>query len=367
MLYIHIPYCKGKCIYCDFYSGGNPDWKKYLKAVASELSVRADLLRGDCLSSIYIGGGTPSLIPPDEFTVFMADILSILRERKIEPAPDIETTIEVNPEDVDIPHVSTWKAGGINRVSMGVQSLEDKELKFLKRRHNAERALRALELLRGAFNNVSIDLIYGIPGQTEESLNFTLDRIIAQGPQHVSAYALTYEHATPLGVWRDRGQVTETPEETYLKFDDIISGRLEEAGYERYEISNYALPGYHSRHNSGYWNGNPYLGLGPSASSFDGDRRRRTNRADLHRYLEGTFNYDEEILSREERLEEIVMVSLRRRHGIDMSQLTLSERGSVLAKAQRWVESGHLVFEENHLALTKKGIRISDFIILSLI
>lgn len=381
MLYIHIPYCKGKCIYCDFYSGGNPDWEKYLKAVASELSLRIDELRGDKLSSIYIGGGTPSLIPPIIFRRFTKDIFDLLHLNKISLDKELEFTIEVNPEDVEIAKIESWKESGVNRISMGIQSLNEPELKFLHRRHTADKAVESAILLNNYFKNTSVDIIYGIPGQTEYSLSSTIDKIMALNCTHISAYALTYEQKTPLWILRERGAVNECSEEDYLKFERILTRRLEEAGYERYEISNYALPGYRSRHNSGYWKGCKYLGLGPSAASFDGAFVRRTNFSDLRRYINFFIQpnltlsssktklklYAEETLSPEERFEEKLMVSLRTKEGLHLTDLSDTEMRRTLKNSRRLVNSGYLTIQGDYLSLTRKGIAISDYIILELI
>lgn len=367
MLYFHIPFCKGKCIYCDFYSGGNPDWNKYLKALASELSERTDELRGDCLSSIYFGGGTPSLIPTALFKDFMRDTFDTLDKADIPLAKDIEFTIEVNPEDVGPETVEAWKEAGVNRVSMGVQSLVDDELRLLRRRHDAERAIKAATLLRENFSNLSLDLIYGIPGQSHKSLELSLAGLLSLSPDHISAYALTFEEGTALDVLRQRGSVAEPSEDIYLELGSLVAQRLEEAGYERYEISNYARPGFRSRHNSGYWSGRPYVGLGPSASSFDGKSHRRTNKADVKGYMDGRRDFEEEFLSREERLEEIVMVGLRNREGVDLSLFTRPERETILKKASTWLQKGDLVAREARLALARHAIPLSDFIILDLL
>lgn len=379
MLYIHIPYCKGKCIYCDFYSGGNPDWEKYLKAVASELSVRAAQFRGDCISSFYIGGGTPSLIPERDFENFLVLIKSILSKNNIGYVDDFEFTIEVNPEDVSHNKVLTWKRCGVNRVSMGVQSLVDEELKFLKRRHTAGRVLEAMEILKCEFNNISLDLIYGIPGQNEESLDRSLQGLIDLQPTHISAYSLIYEPHTALTLLRDKGKIAESEEDIYLKLGEMVCSRLEEARYERYEISNYSKPGYRSRHNSGYWMGKPYIGLGPSAASFDGKFTRRTNLADLKKYINFFSSphkdcniyageiFSEEHLSEKERTEEKIMVELRRKEGIDLNRLDEDSARTVRIKAQRWINCGDLELENGQLYLTKKGLPISDYIILDII
>lgn len=381
MLYIHIPYCKGKCIYCDFYSAGNPDWKIYLKSIVSELLSRINEFRGDYLSSVYIGGGTPSLIPAEEFSEFFNEIKYILNSHGINLSEHTEITIEVNPEDVTAERIDAWKRGGINRVSVGVQSLNDGELSLIRRRHNADKAINAIRLLKQHFNNISVDLIYGLPGQTEDSLRETINQLLLLSPEHISAYSLTYEPNTPLFLLREKGTITEVPEDSYLRYQDIVDSMLSQAGYERYEISNYAVPGKRSRHNSGYWSGKAYLGLGPSACSYDGKSIRRNNPPDLKRYIthfgnwqpkegQGPF-YEEEILTLEEKKEERIFTSLRTADGLDLPsfKFEFGEKATedLLRKSRRWIETGDMKLEKEALILTKTGINISDHIILDLI
>lgn len=369
MLYIHIPYCKGKCIYCDFYSAGNPQWDKYLKAVVSELSERKAELGDDFLTSLYIGGGTPSLIPAETFRDFIHEIKTVaLDQIPLEASPEgFEFTIEVNPEDVDEERAGAWKESGVNRISMGVQTMDDGELTLLGRRHNAEKVEKSIEILKRYFNNISLDIIYGIPGQTTEILGFTLGKIVSFEPTHVSAYSLTYEEKTLLSIYREKGKIREATEEEYLLFDRIVAEKLAEAGYERYEISNYSLPGYRSRHNSGYWSGKPYLGLGPSASSYDGKRRRRTNLSDIKSYIEGRVRFDSEILTDEELMEEQIMTRLRTKEGLHIEEMTEAVRNEIMKKAERWINEGEIRMEDGWLKLTETGIPISDYIILSLV
>lgn len=380
MLYIHIPFCKGKCIYCDFYSTGKPDWNKYIKAVSTELSERIDELKADSLSSVYIGGGTPSLMPARTFMQFWEGITGILNSGRKSISDKTEITVEVNPEDVDEERARCWKDCGVNRISMGVQSLVDSELMTLHRRHNAWKAINSFNILKEHFSNISLDIIYGIPGQTKESLTYTLEKMTSLAPQHISAYSLTYEPGTPLSVLREQGRIQEVTEEESIEFGRIVSQFLEKASYERYEISNYALQGFQSRHNSGYWTGNSYLGLGPAASSFDGQTVRRTNTANLKSYLEFYLNpdartkkqfYEEECLSTEERAIETIFLSLRTRRGLNLKDFERmfgpAKLSDLKTKSMRWIDSDHLRLNEHILSLTSKGIDISDHIILSLI
>ena len=382
-LYIHIPYCEGKCLYCDFYSGGNPQWKIYVQALLSELSERIGEI-GTHLSSIYIGGGTPSLMPANDFEYLISEIKLELRKAGVTMNRDLEFTLEVNPEDIDEKHILSWLESGVNRISVGVQSFIDEELCIIKRRHTARKAQESVELLKKYFTNISLDIIYGLPLQTSDSLKQTLKDILHLKPSHISAYSLTYEPGTPLYLLKERGKISEAPEESYIEFGEIVDRTLEEAGFIHYEISNYSLPGMHSRHNSGYWEGKPYLGLGPSAHSYDGKRKRKFNPQDVYGYIKRYGNcksegdiknpppfFEEEILSDEELREEFIMVSLRTQKGLslDYYETKFGERElkKLIKKSKKWEKVGDLELRESNLCLTKKGMNIADLIILELI
>lgn len=395
MLYIHIPFCKGKCIYCNFYSSGKNNFSEYIKALAKELSVRGNRL-GKSLSSIYIGGGTPSLLPAPLFDSLITEIRRWLDHYGVKPLEDLEFTVEVNPEDVTEEKIKAWKNAGVNRISIGVQSLDDNELSLLRRRHDARRAMEAVRLLKRDFSNISVDLMYGIPGQTKESLGTSIDEVLDLDVQHVSLYALTYEPSTPMQILAEEGRFPVAEEELYNELGEFAAGKLRDAGFERYEISNYSLPGFRSRHNSGYWTGTPYLGIGPSASSYDGEKLRTTNIADINRYirvwsdsdttaedLEALILRDE--LGEEELKTERLFLSLRTIEGLDLNNFAEAFGSDALAallrKARPWLASGELrltdpsISEKNlstlnadsRLILTPSGIPRSDYIILSLL
>ena len=328
MLYIHIPYCRRKCIYCDFFCGGVriADWKRLISALLGELEERVAELP-DIIPSVYFGGGTPSLMPPEFFLQLSAGLRRIVAAAGKALAEDCELTMEVNPEDVTPEKVAAWKEGRVNRISIGIQTFNDRLLGFLGRTHDADTALKAINYLTREFPNVSGDLMFGLPGQTMEMVRKDLETLIASGVKHISIYSLMYEEGTALTVLRDRGRIKEMPDETVEAEYNLISDTLRKAGFNHYEVSNYALPGFHSRHNSGYWRKLPYLGVGPSAHSYDGENIRRANPLDIKGYLErfGTDHktarnpfYLEEILNREESREETLMLSLRTREGLDM-------------------------------------------------
>ena len=372
-IYIHFPFCRRKCIYCDFYSVGErlADWEAFARAVENEFSALS--LPSGVFPSLYMGGGTPSLAP--------AELIS--RFRRMIPVEVGEFTIEVNPDDVTEEKARAWREAGVNRVSMGIQTLNDDELKAIGRRHTADQAEKAYYILRKYFSNISLDLIFGLPGQTLSSLSATLDRFIEMRPEHISAYSLMYEERTALTRMRDSGKVEEIPDEDSVEMFRLVTSKLKEAGYERYEISNYALPGYRSHHNSNYWKGIPYIGLGPSAHSYDGDRTRRYNLPDLALYIkeygrnikedrEDIKKYrknieDNEILSEEELREEMIMTRLRMIEGLDLlefeNRFGKEERISLEKRAKPFLSSGDLIYMHDHIALSESGVMISDEII----
>lgn len=386
MLYVHIPFCKGKCIYCSFYSGGNPDWKQYNKALLNELSFRREEIK-ESLTSLYIGGGTPSLMSAEDFGSLVSDLKSHLNEFLPENinSEEFEFTIEINPEDVTYEKIEVWKEAGVNRVSMGIQTLNDEELLFLKRRHNSLTAIKSSEMLRKAFDNLSLDIIYGIPGQNSESLDNTISTLLKLNPDHVSAYSLTYEEGTPLNLYYTQKKIAAVSDEESNIMREFIDSRLKDNGFERYEISNYARRGKRSRHNSGYWSNKAYLGLGPSASSFDGTNVRRNNPADLKKYLayfgddstagknsdsKSSF-FEEDRLSEENRLTEKIFLRLRTKEGINQENF-IREFGEeqlnrLLESCKKWEKRGDIVITDKDISLSAKGISISDMIALDLL
>ena len=365
-IYVHIPFCASRCSYCDFFStlrlaDMGPD---YVEAVIAEARLRRDELRGSAVSTLYLGGGTPSQLP-----------LRLLR-RLIEGLRDAfdlenleEFTIEANPDDVTADWCALMPALGVNRVSMGVQSFEDEILRLIGRRHAAAQVVTAVDNLRNVgISNISLDLIYGLPGQTLESCSQSVEQAVALTPRHISAYGLTYEEGTRLWCQRERGEVVEVPEEQCLMMYRVLVERLRDAGYEHYEISNFAMPGYHSCHNSSYWNDVPYLGLGASAHSYDG-KLRRSNPADLQRYISkvssGEPACEVEVLSDSERYDERVMLGLRTSSGVDAEKLRADFGAKVWAhftrEAQRHIDAGNLVLNDvGHYVLTEDGIMVSD-------
>lgn len=374
-IYVHVPYCKSKCLYCAFYSIASvkADWRRFVSAILSELRQRIAEISGFSSYTLYFGGGTPSLIPPEEFRRLSFGIKEILADAS--PLSTIrETTIEANPDDISPEIADCWKECGVDRISMGVQSLNDAELKAIGRRHDSSRAIEAFNILRERFDNISLDLMFGLPKQTIETLTESIDGIVGLSPKHISAYSLTFEERTALTRLRDSGRIAETAEDISVRMFRLIDSRLADAGYERYEISNYSKPGRRSQHNSAYWHGLPYIGLGPSAHSYDGERTRSWNISDIESYLyaieSGKINRETETLTEEELREESIMTSLRTAEGIDLeafaTRFGIGEKQALLRSAAPHLHSGALVSYGRHLHLTPAGVMISDEIIADL-
>ncbi len=368
-VYVHIPFCASRCSYCDFFSTLrlSDSGEAYVGAVVAEAAMRRDELHGEAVKTLYLGGGTPSQLP----LPLLSRLIAGLRER-LDLEGVEEFTVEANPDDVTSEWCRVVSLQGVNRVSMGVQSFEDHILRLIGRRHTARQATEAVARLRAAgIDNISIDLIFGLPGQTLESWAASVQQAIDLRPQHISAYGLTYEEGTRLWHQRERGEITEVPEEQCLEMYRMLLDTLQAAGYEHYEISNFALPGYRSRHNSSYWNDTPYLGLGAAAHSYDG-RVRRYNPHDLQQYISkittGETAYEQEDLSPWERYDERVMLGLRTSDGVDADRLRLDFGDKAwqhfIREAQRHIEAGYLhVLDGSRYVLTRDGILLSDSII----
>lgn len=363
MIYIHVPFCKSRCIYCDFFSTTrDAAWQqKYVDALVSEIKGRREEIVRAQADTIYIGGGTPSLLPAD----YLLRIFDVLGEVCGGFTSLVECTVEANPDDVTEEWTDALVETPVNRVSMGVQSLNDDMLKLLRRRHTAAQALEAIALLRNkGFGNLSLDLMYGLPGQSLEEWERDVRGIIAVGAPHLSAYALQVEEGTLLYRNLEEGiNVLPDEEETVAMYESLM--RLTAAaGLEHYEISNFARPGFRAQHNSGYWIGKPYVGLGPGAHSYDGEKVRRCNTPDLELYCEagGTY-FEQEILNDEERYNEMVLTRLRTSDGLEIALLKENERKHTLNVAKRHIESGVMSMKNGILRLESKGIFVSNDII----
>lgn len=377
VLYLHIPFCKQRCIYCDFYSTvfGPQVRQEYVDALCRELVMRKEEASHGTASevqTVYFGGGTPSLLSEAE----LDKILQTIRQH-YRIAHNAEITLEANPDDITPVYAQCIQDLGINRVSLGVQSLNDERLRQLHRRHGSRQACQATMILREhGITNLSIDLIYGLPGQDlpewEESLAQALELPI----QHLSAYQLTYEDGTELVRLRNAGKLPESPDEELIRdMYTLLCERTSEEGLLQYEISNYALPGSHSRHNSAYWNRKPYVGLGPGAHSFDGARQRRVNLPDIREYVKQLSAgqpppHSIERLTPIEQMEECIMLSLRRTEGLHLPALApFGEKvvQHVCARARKYLEHGELAATTDGFRFTTSGFLISDHIICDLL
>ena len=370
-IYLHIPFCKRRCIYCDFFSttqGGQTD--RYIEALCSELEQRKEYLEGEDIETIYLGGGTPSQLQEKHFEQIFSTLYIYYPVR-----PDAEITLEANPDDLNKEYVTMLRHFPFNRLSMGIQTFNDTTLRLLHRRHTAQQAIDAFERCRQAgFANISIDLMYGLPGETLASWKADLEQAIALHPEHISAYHLIYEEGTPLWKLREQHRVSEIDEDLSVSLFSELIHTLKTAGYEHYEISNFCLPGKHSRHNSSYWIGKKYLGCGASAHSYNGISRQ-WNIASLEKYITGIEHhkpdFEKEELDLYTRYNDFVITSLRTQWGMSLTKLK-TDFGEKLYDYCIQLATPHL---QQHtlqqanglLKFTEQGIFISDGIMSDLL
>jgi oxygen-independent coproporphyrinogen-3 oxidase len=366
-IYIHIPFCKKLCHYCDFYhviSGDNNS--AFISALLKESELRKDYTGKESVSTIYLGGGTPSVLSAPELVMI---IENLKKQYNVEPGSEI--TIEINPDDVTPEYMKALKNMDVNRISMGVQSWRDEDLKMLNRRHTSEQASTALKMVFNAgFENVTIDLIYGIPGLGTDAWAANLDKTFTFGITHLSAYHLTIEPGTVFGKMKEKELLKEIDEEESAAQFNTLFEKAKSAGFIHYEISNFGKPGFFSVHNSNYWKQVPYLGLGPSAHSFNG-YSRQWNMPDLKKYIksvnEGKLFYEKEELDTKTRFNEYIMTSLRTMWGIDLEYVekTFEKEGYdyVINLSGKFINYGLMKQNKNTLVLTNQGMMISDNII----
>lgn len=372
-IYIHIPFCKKKCHYCDFYKSldtGLSD--RFIEALKKEIEQRKNYVSADSIiETVYLGGGTPSVLTIQQ----IRDILSFIG-KNFTLAARPEITVEINPDDADKIYLKNLKREGVNRLSIGIQSWDDSVLAMLNRRHNGEQGIKALEFARRAgFDNISIDLIYGIPGVSPEDWKETLGFAFKQEVEHISAYHLTIEENTMFGKMKKMGELEEINEELSEKEFALLSEMAKKNNYVHYEISNLCKEGYYSKHNTSYWKQIHYIGFGPSAHSYNG-YSRQWNVSDLGEYMEklnrGGEYFEKELLDEKTKYNEYIMTSLRTIWGVDMSYLesefNKETHDYLLNLASRFIKYGMIERDKkNNLVLTDQGKMISDNIIAELI
>ena len=368
-IYIHIPFCNSKCAYCGFYSIASQKQKTaFLEALHTEIKLRTDYLKGEEIGTVYFGGGTPSILSVEEIKGILE---CVFRHYKVNP--DAEITLEANPDTLSLEYLQGLRKLGINRLSIGIQSFFDDDLKYLSRRHDATHAKQCIGWAKQAgFENLTLDLIYGLPTATAEKWNQNLDLFFETQAQHLSAYALTVEPNTILAKQIATGKLQPVTDDDAVRDYEILCQRAKENGFLHYEISNFAKPGFRSKHNCSYWNRTPYAGFGPSAHSFDGVSRQ-WNVGNLSQYIVETrfiASYDspnlfeKEILSPEERYNEYVMTSLRTMWGCDLKYMEreMGKRFSdfCLSHAQKPLSQGLLTKTNEFLHLTDAQMLFAD-------
>lgn len=374
-IYIHIPFCKSRCVYCGFYSTTSLDLRhSYVDAICRELELRSDYL-SEPVSTVYIGGGTPSVLAVDDLDRIFNAIYKYNNVRGNSEGV-VEVTIECNPDDITDEFCSFLSFSPVNRVSMGVQSFSDGLLKFAGRRHDSRQPKVAVERLRRiGIPNISVDLMFGFPKETLEVWENDIDTALSLDVEHISAYSLMFEEGTCLYRMLQRGEVKECDEETSLAMFNLLIDRLEAARYEHYEISNFAKPGFRSQHNSSYWHGIPYLGLGASAHSFNGSTRQ-WNISDVRKYIDsisfGHVPAEVEVLTKDNSYDDMIMTGLRTVEGVSLDEVERRFGKDYLdfleREALRYVKAKLLKYSVDHrsLSLTRKGLFVSDSVMCDL-
>ena len=365
-LYFHIPFCKRICAYCDFFKSADLRMRgPVVEAMHRELQQEAGFLPERRLRTIYFGGGTPSLLEPETIRSFIDQAAGLFDCTELE-----ECTLEANPDDLTPDYLARLARTGVNRLSIGVQSFDDGELRMMNRRHTAATARSAVRRAQEAgFDNIAVDLIFGVPGFGSDTLRRNLQELLDLGIQHISAYHLTIEPQTTFGRRAARGSLSPVDEQTSETEYLLIHRTLTNAGFDHYEISNYARPQRYALHNSAYWEGDPYLGIGPAAHSFDGEQRRWAV-ADIGRYLDGTERYGSERLTARDRYNETVMTSLRRAEGINVGAVAERfgnrRRTELLQAAEPGIEAGDLAQQGERLYIPPERFLLSDAVIAAL-
>ncbi len=369
-IYIHIPFCRKKCNYCDFHSVVSSENRDVMvNCLVTETRLQKKYLGNEPVNTIYFGGGTPSVLNTLEINKILN---SLYRNYSVSSCAEI--TFEANPEDLSFSYIKDLKKSGINRLSIGIQSFFEDDLKRMNRRHNAEQSLNSVKLSKKAgIDNISIDLIYGIPGMDKNKWESNLKTAFSLPVKHLSAYLLTIEPKTVFGDLKKSGEIQDADENSAAEFFGLLNEVALEYGFVQYEISNFAKPGFFSRHNCGYWNMDKYIGIGPSASSFNGNARWwnvSDNNDYMSKILKGVLPHKREILDIKNRYNEYILTSLRTMWGVDINLVEeiFGEdlKGYCLSNAGRFIKNGDITYEKDRLVLTKQGQIISDYIISSM-
>ena len=363
-IYLHIPFCKQACHYCDFHFSTNRSRQgEMVDALSKELSLRSNELKGDVVETIYFGGGTPSLLSGQEVELLLQ---KIQEQFTLDPKPEI--TLEANPDDLQVEKLEEIKATPINRLSIGIQTFDADRLRFINRAHSREEALACLTNARNAgFDNVSADLIYAIPPDDLDYWKHDLDQLLDFNPEHLSLYGLTIEEKTVFGKWHQKNKLEEVPENSAATQYEMAIDQMKAAGYEHYEVSNFCKPGFHSRHNTGYWEDKKYLGIGPGAHSYDGKNRgfNVSNNAKYMQSIRGNqLPLTIETLTKTDRLNDFIFTHLRTRNGLNCDSVLHKFGVNVIEDYQSlidsWLTDELIELNENSLALTSKGFMIAD-------
>lgn len=361
-IYIHIPYCRKVCYYCDFhFTASFKDVNPVISAIVKELVHRKDYLRNETVETIYFGGGTPSAV---EYSHIESILETVYKNYRVARSPEI--TMEVNPDDLHPSYLKTIRSLGINRLSIGVQSFIERDLKWMNRRHSAEKSIDSVKFAKNnGFDNITIDLIYGIPGLTAKEWESNLLTFFELEIPHLSAYHLTIEPKTVFGVWKKRGQLTEITEEESIAQFSILTELTANKGFLHYEISNFAKEGHFSRHNLSYWKNDLYLGAGPSAHSFDGISRRWNTK--LHKeYIQNAGSdvayFEEEILTPQDKYNDYILTNLRTMWGVDLQKIAgifgKERLNGISLVANKYKD--FLIVENETITLNTKGKFIAD-------